>query len=247
MHASGNGDHAARVACIVWHAKGKPLSPALRTALDTPRLASFECDNEFAALAACCRESKGHAGRPVLLAVSPSLLHDAGLVVSLLRDRFAPRIQVWVFDETAHPALRAATDAELASWPGADQPGLAPVAMIGAPAIAQNPAATVSALAQPAPAPLPAKTDRVTLAPLPKAPPKATVPPKLRLSGEGNLPPSAEDPVPEIKAAAPRQEPAAGPSDTQTGQDTRPRSTANLLSDEELAMLLAPMTDPKRT
>lgn len=205
---------AGKARCVVWHPRDRPPRPELVVALTRPGFRMFRCDNSFSAFAhACARTGPAAAAEDestIMLLVEPTELEDASGFVEAL-SRYASS-SIWVYESAGSPRLRGATRADLERW-------------------------RVEA-EKPAEPKLPAPSDG----------------PRLRLSGEGALPPQrtacdepeTPSPVPDVKfrnvASSPavaRPEEASSAPAAPVVQNAPARPVQTLLTDEELAMLLA--------
>jgi hypothetical protein len=212
----------------------------LSAALDRPDFQVSIFENEFEALARVCTVERSQERAAVLLLVEPAKLRSPAEVAELI-ERLAPSAALWVFEATATPQLRAATPADRAAWPAA-QP-LPEAVGFGS--------STPDSLSRGRSGPrLDPATKRIADDAVSTTKLKLPSAPRLRLAGEG--------PVPEAVASPAHQELKVRPTEPQSAQS--PQSPAitpeaapdfpavpsgrsgHLLSDEELAMLLA--TDP---
>lgn len=208
-----------RARCVVWHPERNPPRPDLAAALNRPAFRVFRATNPYHALATIC--SWNESTRPLngegtlLLLVEPEEL--TGLAPFLdARDLYAADAVVWVYERAATPTLRIAQKADFARWK----------------ALTQAPTAAPEA---------------------PIRPSAAGTAPALRLSGEGVLPPErtadqaepeTPSPVPDVKPRVPGPPPEPSVSPVADGFYTQPApparpAPASLLTDDELAMLLA--------
>jgi hypothetical protein len=211
---------------VVWRPRGSSLPTPLANALVRPDFQVSECDNQYEAVARLCG-AKETVARTVLLIVEPKMLPETAEVGAVI-DRYAPTTTLWVFETEPAPQIRAVTSADRAAWTASRPAPATPTPSRAGPAL--NPA--VRAITDDA-----VTTTRV----------KMSQPPRLRLAGDSPAAAVASPPAAELKVAPaePTQPPtpltlrglgADGP-----GIPPVPSGkSGHLLSDEELAMLLAP-------
>jgi len=216
MHGGAAHPPSRPARCVLWHPRGEAIPPELEAALRKPSLDVVPCDHDFAALAHLC------APRPageaaVLLLVEPTLLRGAVDVVTLA-ERHAPDVVLWVFESSAIPQIRAGTAADLAPAPRPPTPPQVPKPP--RPPLIDDPISSTTVRLHPGP-------------------------PNLRLAGDGPLPISGAPPA--------KERTPSSPAPTEVGDDASPGllprrspSIGNLLTDEELAMLLATDDDKRR-
>ncbi len=208
--------------CVLWLARGLTPDPELLGALERKGLTVEACSSAYEALARICVASRlgadaSRASAAVLLLCDPDRLDRAGEVAALA-ERYAPRSKSWVF-ESGSRRLRAATAEDTARWNGTEVRFGSAVQGANAHGAQSRPAVAVAMAAAPAPSAVRPGS------------------PALRLSGRGTLPPISDaDPL-----ATPDKTGATGESEGSTLQN----GPADLLTDEELAMLLSP-DDPAR-
>jgi len=214
MPGDVQGERAAR--CIVWHDRRGALSPALLGALARPGLEVVRADNVYAALAEACLVAggPGGGGAGVLLVAEPV---EAGQAASLLEmlERYAPRVRVWVHDPARQPSLRSADEADRRRWRAVAQPPM--------------PAGPRAATAELKPAPA-----------RPVTPAAASARPKLRLAGVAEREPGEGGERTTERGVSPGGGVGVGEVTGATpARPAEPASLSELLSADELAMLLA--------
>lgn len=220
--------------CVLWHARGALVDPSLVQVLDQRGIAWKAWDSDLLAIAELCRTSDpgmangaariGH--RTVFLLCEPARLDHLSDAMKAI-ERFRPAANVWVFDPSRTDKLAGLRPREVIErYAGASN---------GTP-VSQS-AAVAQATSSTAPS---APEDEVDDGPIairprqdPPAPPPRVVrnaPPRLRLAGEGTLPPSVEDEV--LNQPEEANLPAGMPRRNVAGMGA-------ILTDEEVAMLLA--------
>jgi hypothetical protein len=212
----------SRATCVVWHAKRSTAPSDLIAALRRPGFDRVDCDSAFAVIAQIGLLRRSAPTAPiVLLLVDPVRLAPqiAGLLAVL--ERIAPNLILWAFAGGASPSIRQVSSDELLG--------------------------TRSAAAAPSPLGSP-----VTIAPRYQQP----APLKLAVTEEivSSVDPASSDSRIDLPVAAAARAPAAtalrisddgseyqSKSDQREGQAgmSLAQSSKTLLSDEELAMLLA--------
>ncbi len=227
----------SRATCVVWHAKRASAPSELVAALQRPGFDRADCDSVFAVVARIGLLRRAAPVAPiVLLLVDPSALKAeiAGLFAVL--DRIAPGLVLWAFTPGTNPAIRQVTREELL--------GLAPVPSPAAGAFARSTAAAPHVVVAPRyqqPTPLklsgsdeivsnvagtgsPLAASSVNFSEVPPTASHSTI--ALRISDEGfsNSPNGDRS----------NSDQSGHESGHSLGQSSKP-----LLSDEELAMLLA--------
>jgi hypothetical protein len=232
MDGGAGSNQGGQARCVVWRAKGTPLPGPLANALTRPDFLVTECDNQFEAVARLCR-AREPGGQTVLLLVEPKVLPAMSDVGDII-DRYAPETTLWVFESQPSPQIRAVTPADRAAWERE-----VPVAYaVGA---ETAPARRAGPVLNPA-------TKRIADDAVSTSKVKMPAPPRLRLAGDGPSPAAqpapahvarelkVQPPTPPQPQAAPRETIPEGPGipPVQSGK------AGNLLSDEELEMLLAP-------
>ncbi|GJQ29414.1 MAG: hypothetical protein HBSAPP03_12980 [Phycisphaerae bacterium] len=214
---------ARRARCIIWHPPNAPPRPELAAALNRPAFRVFRADNPHLAFAYLCSWSAEVRPAPgestILLLVEPDTLPHIATFLEI-REQFEHEAALWIYERAATPILRMATSADLARWRAS-------------PPVNHDPAPRQATIASP---------------------------PALRLAGDGSLPPERSappadhdtpSPVPDVKPRGNGSSQTAGSApdaDAPPPEPVRPSRAplSSLLSDEELAMLLA--LDPgKRT
>jgi hypothetical protein len=241
--------------CVLVHPRVSEPSAELQSALAKQRIAVRRASSPFDALAQLCALARTSRSRPVILLLAhPTALDRPDLLLAAAQ-RYAPKAGCWVFDSTSSPRLRAATTEDAKSWTPhpvsrliaqpEGKPLQSEITFIG-PGFPRTP--VVPEAAKPA-----ARVE-------PKASPAAPPAPALKLAGSASPPPTGEPaasplPSPAPAPAAPKpSSPITGPKFVGGSWDggnspfpgTTPGTTPRqLLSDEELAMLLAdPPTRP---
>jgi hypothetical protein len=128
----------SRATCVVWHAKHASAPSDLVAALQRPGFDRADCDSVFAVVARIGLLRRAAPVAPiVLLLVDPSALkaeiggHLGGLLAVL--DRIAPGLVLWAFTPGTNPAIRQVSREELM--------GLAPVPTPATGAFARSSAA----------------------------------------------------------------------------------------------------------
>lgn len=202
-----------RAACVVWRPRGTPVPDGLPDALARAGCHAIDADNEYEALAHLQRVRTGPSA---LLLVDPLQLAHLDELLTLAESHATLPV-LWKFESGPSPHISAVTQPERASW-----------------------AAPVPAPAQPAstPAPIPDPpviAGKLTRQVEPTHKAKQPQPPRLRLAGVPPAPPSIEP-----KPASASYNGSAG---TLECEGEAPAPSRGLLTDEELAMLLAPEPD----
>ena len=249
-HPTFAGPEAAT--CVLVHPRVSEPSAELQAALAKQKIAVRRASSPFDALAQLCTLCRGGRSRPVILLLAHPTALDRPELLLAAAQRYAPKAGCWVFDSTSSPRLRAATAEDAKSWTRhpvsrlvaqpEGKPLQSEITFIG-PGFPRTP--VVPEAAKP--------VARVE----PKASVPPTPPPALKLAGNPG-PPAERAPVvqpPQSAPAAPKpSSPITGPKFVGGSWDggnspfpgTTPGTTPRqLLSDEELAMLLAdPPTRP---
>jgi hypothetical protein len=108
----------SRATCVVWHAKHASAPSDLVAALQRPGFDRADCDSVFAVVARIGLLRRAAPVAPiVLLLVDPSALkaeiggHLGGLLAVL--DRIAPGLVLWAFTPGTNPAIRQVSREEL--------------------------------------------------------------------------------------------------------------------------------------
>lgn len=201
--------------CIIWHPAHKPPRPELVAGFNRPPFRVFKAADPFRAMATICSWSEACRPQPgestILLLVEPSELPDLRAFLDA-REHYAAAAEVWVYESAGMTPLRKASAAEVARWRAAPESSAPPQPV---PSVRTAPSLATPALT-----------------------------PALRLAGDGPLPPERRvepldgetpSPVPDVKPKAPAADAARPSPDT---PPPRP-APATLLTDDELAMLLA--------
>jgi len=256
MNGGAGQERTQAARCIIWAgtpgtpgAAGAPpqadsLPPQLASALERPGFRLVRCHDEFEAMAQACAPLLADPHETtILLLVEPTRLSGAPDIAALI-PRYAPRVVMWSYEAAATPQLRAVIEANIRDWRPSKKPvprpnhqtepppgtGSGQVPSVfpddGAPGIRFRPGPPLS----------PAHSQST------HPPDKPRAPVRLRLSGDGPLPapPAPTEPFlqgsagREVKATRPQ---AAPPPTPAPAAPTGGAST--LLTDEELAMLLA--------
>jgi hypothetical protein len=95
----------SKALCVVWHAKHAAAPAALIAALDRPGFRRVECDNPYAAIAHLGR-AHGQRVSLVLVLVEPEEV--AGDIAGLLdvAQRVAPGLVLWAYNAGRSPSIR---------------------------------------------------------------------------------------------------------------------------------------------
>jgi hypothetical protein len=268
MDGGADGKHGGAARCVVWRAKGSPLPRDLSSALKRPDFQVTECDNQFEAVARLCT-SREESGRTVLLVVEPKMLPAMPEVGDVI-DRYAPMTTMWVFESQPQPQIRAVTPVDRAQWEKVSKPTTpTPPANPAAVTRIQAPQRTgpvlktaVRDIAHDA-----VTTTRLKMPQAPKPPqlrlagdgPQAVaaapaVQPEVKVRPVAPAPEVKVRPVPDAqpKPLKPQVRDESDPSSQASSQAPAPKEgpgiqpsvpsvkAGNLLTDEELEMLLAP-------
>lgn len=234
----GQGPALREAHCILWHAQNLPASTELRAALDRRGMIMHAHDQRATALAELCalRGPRVNAEVPspralILVFVEPDRLLRPDEMKEVV-ERYAPKTAMWLYRSAGNPQLRAVTDQDVQRW-RAQRPVPQP-----------RVAASIKSTAVWAEAKTARKVPVAPVAPV-------IVGPRLRLAGE--LRPGAPSTQPPAPLAA---EPAVAPAAREPGGsiETKPPAAdaiapldlRGLLSEEELAMLLAGETRPSQ-
>lgn len=224
-----------QVRCIVWHPRGEAPDSVLLATLAKRGFQVEPCDNAYEALAHVC--GRGFEGAPAdkpprtaLLLNDPERLPAATEVVTLA-GRYAQHTKCWMFESRGERRLHAVSQEDLLRWtaPTETTPG-AP----GVVTIAKNIASRV------APVPAPKARPGTEAGQAAAAALAAAVGgPRLRLSGEGQLPPAPDEPgapgeVGRLASAARGASENSAPEGGGGSGGSPP-----LLTEQELEMLLA--------
>lgn len=225
-----NGDR-----CVVWHPRGVVPDGELLTALARRGMTVLCCDNRCEAFARVCTlgaqrapAPAGDASRTILLLSDPERLRGVAEVVALA-ERYAPRAICGVFKSAGDRGIRAVTPEDTERWARAVQPGAAPIVTLARHLAARTAAGSAVRTRSPDDA---GAAGAASLA-------AAISGPRLRLTGEGQLPPAPE---PEGTDDLGRLGPSgrAAPSENQVpGGEKAGAPPSLLITDQELAMLLA--------
>ncbi|MDX2016007.1 MAG: hypothetical protein SFY95_00035 [Planctomycetota bacterium] len=262
---SGNVSNPAPTRCVLWHPRDERPDADLIGALTRKGFGIQAASDGFAALARLCVPLAGARHTPrspaILLFQDPARLGPGAIAQTLAAaELYAPRATAWLFERPtggSKAILRAVTPEDRAAWLAALP---AKPSTVVAPATNQSPPPATNPA--PAPSPRPSIITRSdTIARLGSAlTPKPTTtfaratfsPARLRLAGEGPLPPPADQQA-EPQPSAPAADQPAGPATATTAAPSTADSsrsllaaaaggsvpTSHLLTDEELAMLLA--------
>ncbi|MCC6677636.1 MAG: hypothetical protein IT436_10875 [Phycisphaerales bacterium] len=222
--------------CVLWHAQNLPASSELCAALDRRGMIMHAHDQRATALAELCslRGPRVNAEVPspralILVFVEPDRLLRPDEMKEVI-ERYAPKTAMWLYRSAGNPQLRAVNDQDVQRWRAqrpVPQPRVA--ASIKSPSVWAE-----------------AKTARKVTAP-PVAP--VIVGPRLRLAGEvrpgapSAQPPSAAPVEPNPVAQEPGGAIEAKPP---AAAAIGPMDLRGLLSEEELAMLLAGESRPSQ-
>lgn len=208
---------------VLFHAPGAGPAKAILAALTRPGVKSVHASHPWKVLAGVL--APGASSRVVVLLEPGSLPRVAEVLEAIAK--YARQVKVWIFDAAASPALRAATDSDLALLRlGAG--GIAPRGPAPSAPAAPTPAAAAAAfIAGPAAAPV--RTVSVS-------------PPALKLT---DADPGVNTWIMSPQTPGPIRATAAAPSRSLT-QAPPPEHAMHppLLSAEELAMLLS--EDPEK-
>ena len=231
----------SRATCVVWHAKHASAPSDLVAALQRPGFDRADCDSVFAVVARIGLLRRAAPVAPiVLLLVDPHALRaEIGGLLAVL-DRIAPGLVLWAFTPGTNPAIRQVSREELM--------GLAPVPTPATGAFARSSAAAPHVVVapryqQPTPLKLSGSDEIVSnvagagpslaasSVQFPEVVPAAshsTI--ALRISDEG----FSNSPNGDLNNSRSNADQSGHESGPSLGQSSKP-----LLSDEELAMLLA--------
>jgi len=212
---------------VVWCGRGLAAPARLDEALAGSGCVGVHVDNQYAAMAELCKgrglggASGGRGGlrepARVLLAVEPSTLASLGELLDVA-ERYAPEAVLWAYESRPTERIRAVTAEERSSWRSQPKGWFSE----------SNPV--------PEPHPITANafsTHNVKLA-------KPTRP-NLKLAGDGPGIPAVQ--APGVRCDPPEQSYNSSPEHG-LGEETPPARSSHLLTDEELAMLLA--IEPKK-
>ncbi len=235
----------SRATCVVWHAKHASAPSDLVAALQRPGFDRADCDSVFAVVARIGLLRRAAPVAPiVLLLVDPSALKaEIGGLLAVL-DRIVPGLVLWAFTPGTNPAIRQVSREELMGLAFGSERTPAPATGAFARSSAAAPHVVVAPrYQQPTPLKLSGSDEIVSnvagagpslaasSVQFPEVVPAAshsTI--ALRISDEGfSNSPNGE--LNNNRANADQSGHESGPS---LGQSSKP-----LLSDEELAMLLA--------
>jgi hypothetical protein len=224
-------DNIRKARCVVWRGRGQPVPPGLSDALERTGCIATHADNEFEALAKLATATHDHIN--ILLVIEPAAQPALAELLDIV-ERHAPAAVLWAYEGTPTPQIRAIGSVERSAWrtkpsawPAAPQPSAPPKLKLQSPQ--PTPAERRGPVLNPV-TPRIADDARTTRQ-------MKISKPNLRLIGDnaGPTPPPSQ-PEPELKAA-----PASGklPSQEPLEPETPPARPSHLLTDEELAMLLA--------
>lgn len=230
----GDAHNAPPIHCVLWHGAEAPPTPELTALLAQRGLSIETCTDPYSAAARVCRHQRAararrddpaHAavdpGTLVLLLCEPSRLCMRAGVARVL-ELHAPRTVCWIYEHRAGPTLRTVPIGRIGADPADVPPSADPADVPGATGPTIGPAS--------GPASGPAIGFGSGPAPVRAPGPMATgrQPPRLSLAGGPAVEPD-ERPINHTGAGSDRGE------STPKG----PINSASLLTDEELAMLLA--------
>lgn len=218
----------AAATCVVWHLPGHEPPAELIAALGRRAVANIRVQSPFLALAEVCRLRRSAGDAPVvLLLVEPATLPDTPGVVRACR-QYAPRTICWVYEQAAATRLRA-VDPEALAEP-ASPPDPAPQIVVTPRRGPENPGegrvrnTRVGQLG---------KIGNGTATATNVPPPQVGSTPQLRLRSAPSLEGRAKNADPgAVEATAPP------PGEAQEAGQRR-NGTSQILTQEELAMLLA--------
>lgn len=225
---NGSSSHstgaARRVRCVLWTPRGVAPPLELEQELDRKGIARAAADNAHAAMALLCAwanrpDAAGPFPLRVVVLVEPEMLLDARALLDAL-DRYAPDAARWAYRRGANPALRALVEQDVP-----------PLSVPSRPAVFAPPARPI----QRDPSPTsPLQTHPVL--PRPERRPLPPARPSLRLT---------DHPAPTLDGAADDGLGDLNPPDARVGARTPDgaQSPTNVLTDEELAMLLGDNPD----
>lgn len=215
---------------MLWIPRGSQPPVPLVNSLVRSGAAVESCTDAFAALARACRGLS--AGRPheegpssrrggIVLLVTPQRLEQRAEFLEAVR-RYAPRCTVWWYDASKRPPLRAVTSDDVREWLATPGESVSAPAAEGPRPAAERPAVNTAPWTGPNP-----------VVPSPAAP-------RLRLTV-----PAGESPAVEFKALSPAHQPgSAGPPSSGVDVDAAPAALRDVLTPEELAMLLDDLGPP---
>lgn len=213
--------------CIVCHRRGRTPSEDLLAALERRGLRVSSTPSIYLALARLsglthAADRGDAAAAPVLLLDQPADWEGAAELVRAA-GRFTPDADLWMYEPTQTPPLRGVTDADTAAWSDGDERRAEAEIRVIARA-PRDPALRLVGSDDAAP----------QLQPEPHAQPHAQSHP------EPATPESAKIDTPEPEPAAEPERPGDDAADplADRAADAAPPSTLDLLSDEELDMLL---------
>ncbi len=236
----GIQDSGGRAVCVAWHARADGLPQGLAAALSRAGCATQDVDNEFEAVAHVCRVSGGGQST-VLLLVEPASLRGATGIPGVLGvlERAVPGMALWVYEGDSTPQIRAVAPEEREAWRANPQDRLVAFAV---PPLPQPPAGVAAGVQQDA------ASSRTIRMPGPMGPVEPHAPdrpsdggsssPRLRLAGDA-AEPAAIPTEPSRREVKPTRQSDNGLRAVNLGEEAPPVPSANLLTDEELAMLLA--------
>jgi hypothetical protein len=206
--------------CVVWRGRGVIVPAQLERALVGAGCVGVHVQSEFSVVAELCRAravGELSGGAHVLLMVEPAELPGIGELLEVV-ERYVPGAVLWAYEASPSERIRAVTEDERASWTAKPKgwleegtPAPEPRVMMAPPA---NPIGNGARAT---------RNVKITNGSAPK----------LKLTGEG--PPAAAIPAPGIGGP-----PSDNGAPTAAGTpETTPARAAHMLTDEELAMLLA--------
>lgn len=249
---SGNVSNPAPTRCVLWHPRDERPDADLIGALTRKGFGIQAASDGFGALARLCAPVAGTRSVPrapaILLFQDPARLGPGAIAQTLAAaELYAPRATAWLFERASastKAVLRAVTPEDRAAWLAA---------LPAKPPTVVAPAATPAATPPPRPniVTRPDALARLGSSPAPK--PTTTFarttfsPARLRLAGEGPLGPSEPEtpstPAPQADPPPASENPPASPTGAflagAAAMSGASVPTSHLLTDEELAMLLA--------
>lgn len=218
IDGSAGGAGVREAHCVLWHAQDLPPSSELRSALDRRGMIVHRHDQRAVAFAEVCRlrGTRDGAGRKatILILVEPDRLNGPDAMLDVVA-RYSPSTACWLYRENANPQLRAVNDEDLLHFQ-AQRPPVQPrvAASIKSPSIWAEAKTARRATAQHQPVP------------------SVIVGPRLKLAG------SELTPATPGKPPAPKPETTVESKPSATTPPTPAAEVRQLLSEEELAMLL---------
>lgn len=215
--------------CVLWRPPHQAAPSDLLASLRRRAVAVTECADPFTALAHICRIDREGRDPVVLLLVSPADLPEAAEVLDAA-SRYAPHAARWWYDEDESPRLKQVAPEDIVAWtPRRPAPAAAP-----APPVPPSIAGAFTAVEPASPARRHGKGGGAL----------NNGGPALRLTGETHRSGAAVGSNGEPGLHAGRNGASGGGSGgsrvlPETGEDGPAPSPSTLLTNEELAMLLA--------